>query len=1011
MKRQHLPAGSRRQRSQRPRSLTTAAALAAFGLTVATVSPASAGTAVGADEVVPPARASVAVIDDFPRDPGPWKDFDWAQRARDYDAFLYDWTDHGPFTTITEDPAPLNMPTGSTSFRIPAYYGDTRVSRAEGQQESVAQISSVVGATLVGIDKSDQDGHDYVDMLRTFFHPDLGVALNTPDGSDSAPGSQSMWYTTTANVLYAMLGAQYPDATDMESIQRSIADKYYAMLVQLGGPAADLTMQDYDFAQMVPKAGIRNEGGDVAAGTAAILLWAHERFGDQKYLDGAVWAMDYLERSKNSLYYELLAMLAPYVAARLNAEADTEYDVVQMLSQVRLGLESNVRANWGIMGGQWDGYDVQGLSGSRTDLQGYAFAMNSFATPWLAATAKYDTRFADAVGLWMLNIYNAGRFFYADQMPASKQEDGDRFITDPAHVIAYEGLRHRGPGHDTLVASSDVYDRAGGWGLNPETTNLGIYGASWVGWMGGTVHRTNVEKVLRTDLNALDMYADSYPTSLYYNPGAEDAVVDVAVDGTRNLYDSARDRVVASAASGTAQVSIPAGSSVVLVQLPAGAARTTVGHEVVADGVGVRWDTDPQRDLARGASASASTGDAGAATDGDAETAWTSGRADAQSITVDLGSVRRVSEATLTWKARPTGTVLVESSADGQSWSTLGAASAPLDGTFAGAARDTRWVRVSISEGGTGTQQLSSVEVRQRDLALGAAATVSSTANALNVAAHITDGSDFTRWESGQSDPQWVQLDLGRVSALGSARIEWEAAAGEAYRIEVSDDGTTWRPAYQTTTGDGGVDEFALAEGSEGRYVRLTGTQRLTEWAYSIFSIELYAPASVPETKVPEPTLYADATEARAGGVVSVTGTGFDGEARVRIELHSTPVEIGGADVDASGGFTARVVVPTDAVIGSHVLVAVGATTGQEARVALLVTAAESTSGGAGGSSGSGATGGESSATSNGAPGSLASTGGAGIVGGIAGGILVLLAGAVLVAVHRLRSAAGKQPS
>ncbi|WP_243226655.1 discoidin domain-containing protein [Microbacterium sp. CIAB417] len=1010
MRRQHLLAGARGQRPQRPRSLAIAAALAAFGLTAATVSPASADTAGGADEVLPPARASVAVIDDFPRDPGPWKDFDWAQRSRDYDAFLYDWTDRGPFTTITEDPAPLNMPAGSKSFRIPAYYGDTRVSRAEGQQESVAQISSVVGATLVGIDKSDQDGHDYVDMLRTFFHPDLGVALNTPDGSDSAPGSQSMWYTTTANVLYAMLGAQYPDATDMESIQRSIADKYYAMLVQLGGPAADLTMQDYDFAQMVPKAGIRNEGGDVAAGTAAILLWAHERFDDQKYLDGAVWAMDYLERSKNSLYYELLAMLAPYVAARLNAEAGTEYDVVQMFSQIRLGMERNVRPNWGIMGAQWDGHDVQGLSGSRTDLQGYAFAMNSFATPWLAATAKYDTRFADTVGLWMLNLYNAGRFFYADQMPASQLEDGDRFIGDPAHVIAYEGLRHRGPGHDTLVASSDVFDRSGGWGLNPETTNLGIYGASWVGWMGGTVRQTNVEKVLRTDLNALDMYADSYPTSLYYNPGTEDALVDVAVDGTRDLYDSARDRLLASGASGTAQVSIPAGSSVVLVQLPAGADRDSIGHEVVADGVGVRWDTDPQRDLALGASASASTGDAGAATDGDAETTWASSRADAQSLTVDLGSVRRVSEATLTWAAHPTGTVLVESSADRQSWSALGTASAPADGAFADAARDARWVRVSITGGGAGTQRLQSVEVRQRDLALGAAATVSSTANALNVAAHVTDGSDFTRWESATSDPQWVQLDLGRVTALGSARIEWEAAAAKAYRIEVSDDGATWRTAYQTTTADGGVDEIALTEGTEGRYLRLTGTQRLTQWSYSLYSLEAYAPASVPTTRTTEPALHVDATEVRAGGTVTVSGTGFDGEDRVRIELHSTPVEIGAADVDASGRFETQVVVPKDAATGSHELVAVGVATGQEARVALRVTAADPEPGGSGGTDGTGNGGAESSAAANGGPGSLASTGGDGVAGGIVAGVLALLAGAVLIAARRLRPSAENEP-
>lgn len=796
-----------------------------------------------------PGSAVVAGIDDLPRNPGPWAEFDWTQRAKDFDDFLYDWTDRGPFTTVYEDPAPLNMPEGSTSYKIPAYYGDTRVVRAEGEQESVSQIASVIGASLVGIDKSDQDGRNYVDMLRTFYHPDLGVARNTPSPLDSAPGSQSMWYATTANVLYAMLGALYPDATDMESIQRSIADKHYEMLQVLGGPEADLTMQDFDFATMTVREG-RNEGGDVASGTAAILLWAHERFGDAKYLEGAKWAMDYLDRSTKGLYYEMLPLLAPYVAARLNAEAGTDYDVEQMFAMLRAGTD--VRGGWGIMEGQWDGFDVQGLSGARHDFDGYAFAMNSFATPWLAATAKYDTRFADAVGLWMLNVYNAGRYFYADQMPAAHLQDGDKFREDPAHVIAYEGIRHRDP---NMKATSDVHDRSGGWGLNAETTDLGIYGSSWVGWMGGTVTPTTVDKVLRTDLDALDHYSNTYPTALYYNPHETDVQVDVPVDGTKDLFDSVTGEILADGVSGTAQLNVPAGSSVVLVTVPAGGELTQEGHTTSIDGVAVHYDRSPERDLALGAQATASSSADGApsdAVDGDTTTAWTSDAAQEQSIRVDLGLTTSVSEVTLDWADRPTGQVRVETSVDGSTWDELGATVGGAQGTFTAPVRDAAHVRVTVAAG-TGAQALRSLEVHHRDLAYAAPVSVSSTANSTNLAAHLTDGSDFTRWESESSDPQWAQVDLGEVTDLGSVTLRWEAAAAKSYELRVSDDGEAWETAYATTDGRAGLATVELPEGISGRYVRMHGTQRATGWAYSLYGMEVYAPSGVPAAMEPEP--------------------------------------------------------------------------------------------------------------------------------------------------------------
>ncbi len=102
-----------------------------------------------------------------------------------------------------------------------------------------------------------------------------------------------------------------------------------------------------------------------------------------------------------------------------------------------------------------------------------------------------------------------------------------------------------------------------------------------------------------------------------------------------------------------------------------------------------------------------------------------------------------------------------------------------------------------------------------------------------------TDGRDDTRWASTWSDPQWLQVDLGSVRQLRHAQLVWETAYGKAYTITVSDDGRTWRTAYATPSGDGGIDDFDIT--ASGRYVRLELTGRGTGYGYSLFHFGVYA--------------------------------------------------------------------------------------------------------------------------------------------------------------------------
>ncbi|WP_329109531.1 ThuA domain-containing protein [Micromonospora sp. NBC_01699] len=145
----------------------------------------------------------------------------------------------------------------------------------------------------------------------------------------------------------------------------------------------------------------------------------------------------------------------------------------------------------------------------------------------------------------------------------------------------------------------------------------------------------------------------------------------------------------------------------------------------------------------------------------------------------------------------------------------------------------------TFTGGGTGNSDLA----RYRPV------TASSTYEAYRVPGLAVDGDASTRWSSEYTDPQSITVDLGASYELERVRLSWEAAAAKAYEIQISTDGTTWTTVHSTTTGNGGVDDIQVS--GTGRYVRMYGTQRTTEWGYSLFDFNVYGPSeeeNPPET-------------------------------------------------------------------------------------------------------------------------------------------------------------------
>src|SRR3569833_4241434 len=123
-------------------------------------------------------------------------------------------------------------------------------------------------------------------------------------------------------------------------------------------------------------------------------------------------------------------------------------------------------------------------------------------------------------------------------------------------------------------------------------------------------------------------------------------------------------------------------------------------------------------------------------------------------------------------------------------------------------------------------------------LSQGRPATASSTENGGTPASAAVDGDTGTRWSSAAADPQWLQVDLGGPVTVSQVVLNWETAYATAFQIQTSDDAASWRTLYSTTTGTGGTQTLNVS--GAGRYVRLNGTARATQWGYSLWEFQVY---------------------------------------------------------------------------------------------------------------------------------------------------------------------------
>ena len=515
-------------------------------------------------------------ISQMPDLPSPLSIRDWETVARDYDNFVFDFNKTGQYLPLSKNgtPGQFNY-TDNTPVYIDTYVG---ANSHLNQAEAINIMPAVVGASLIGINKSSQSGKNWVAATKDFFN--LKNGQNVYLNNYSTKSGNDWWYDVMPNVYFYQLKALYPGSVpEFDNQFVTVADRWLYCTKQLGGNSTPWAIPNMNYRAFNLGTGLPLTTGvpePESAGSIAWLLYnAYLETGSRKYWYGAQQAMDFLTGFSSNPSYELQLPYGTITAARMNAVEGTNYPLQKLLDWC---FNKGDLRGWGAIVGNWGGYDVSGLIGEANDNgNDYAFIMNGFQqAAALAPLPKYDKRYARAIAKWILNITTASRMFYWNALPENLQDSyAWASVNDPAACIPHESMKQVWTGK-TPFATGDALK--GGWAA----TNLSLYSGSSVGYLAAVVQKTNIPEILRIDLNKTDFYGDNaFPTYLYFNPTPATKQVDVTLpQGTFGIYEAITETTLFTSASGTIQLTIPAGEVRMIRLFSAGATPEARGNKL-----------------------------------------------------------------------------------------------------------------------------------------------------------------------------------------------------------------------------------------------------------------------------------------------------------------------------------------------------------------------------------------------------------------------------------------------
>lgn len=179
------------------------------------------------------------------------------------------------------------------------------------------------------------------------------------------------------------------------------------------------------------------------------------------------------------------------------------------------------------------------------------------------------------------------------------------------------------------------------------------------------------------------------------------------------------------------------------------------------------------------------------------------------------------------------------------------------------------------------------------NLALNKPATASSSEGANYQPKFAFDANYGSRWASDRSNPatidtQWLAVNLGATYTITKVRVNWEAAYGKDYQIQVSSDGTTWTPV-RTVTGNTASVNLLSGLAASGQYVRLYNTARGTGYGYSVYELEVSASNAAPTVQLTQPAANSTYT-----GTINLSADATDNDGAVsKVDFYVDNVLVG----------------------------------------------------------------------------------------------------------------------
>ena len=302
----------------------------------------------------------------------------------------------------------------------------------------------------------------------------------------------------------------------------------------------------------------------------------------------------------------------------------------------------------------------------------------------------------------------------------------------------------------------------------------------------------------------------------------------------------------------------------------------------------------------QGSSATANSGDAALAIDGNQGTRWESAHTDNEWFLLDMGQSRTFNYLKINWEGAYAKKFQLLASADGETFTTIYSETnldhASWQKIYLETPVTARYIKYQGIERATQWGQ-SFFELTYTQIT---GLTIAASSEGYNDVNRVLDGNDGTEWQgsptNGTPDTDegctfdaWFVVDLGGLYNVDKVDIMFEGACAQDYHIDFSENSTTWALGYDSIGNhgvNGRTDEVTkLTNNKKVRYVRFWSTKAATQWGMKIFEFRVYGTAWVPASDTEKPVMVSATLVSKTynSAVIAVEATDDNGVAKYHV--------------------------------------------------------------------------------------------------------------------------------